>query len=60
MLVFTDKVSLEVAIDLVSDIRICIAREELDKAFHYLHVLEYFLLDNSIDKEGDLCEKKDE
>lgn len=60
MFVFTDKVALDVAIDLANDIRICISRKELDKAFHYLHILEYFLLDISIDKECDCSEEKNE
>lgn len=60
MFVLTDDKALNVMLTLCEDLRTCIARKRFNEAFHYIHILEYFIIDNTIDKERDFCEEKNE
>lgn len=60
MFLLCDDKALNVMLNLCEDLRSSIARKRFDEAFHYIHILEYFMIDNTIDKECDFCEEKNE
>lgn len=60
MFVLTDDKALIVMLNLCEDLRSCVAKKRFDEAFHYIHILEYFMIDNTIDKECVCCEEKNE